>query len=218
LTRLAAAARRAEEEERRRIGRELHDETAQSLLALRLELELLVKDCPPALASRIAAVRDGIDRNLMDLRRIIAALGPAIVERMGLEAALRQLAARFAKARPVKLRMHIGSLLPVSPAAAEAVYRVAQECLQNILRHSAPARVNLSCATADGKVSLRIVDDGAGFDAEAALRKPGSFGLAGMRERAVLLGGSLHVRSAPGKGASIRLQLPAASAGTVTNG
>jgi two-component system NarL family sensor kinase len=90
----------------------------------------------------------------------------------------------------------------------EVIYRVAQESLQNIAKHSQGTHVILSLAAADKSIRLSVSDNGAGFSAETAGSKPMSFGLAGMRERAALLGGTLAIRSAPGKGATVALQLP----------
>ncbi len=97
---------------------------------------------------------------------------------------------------------------------------MAQECLQNIAKHSQATRVNLSLVAADKSIRLSVADNGAGFSAETAWRKPMSFGLVGMRERAALLGGTLTVRSQPGKGTSVVLELPqnfARMAGNVKN-
>ena len=126
-----------------------------------------------------------------------------------MESALRQLAARFRKQHSaevrLRIRMHPGE---TSRQIAEVVYRVAQESLQNIAKHSKATQVNLSLQSSDKSIKLTVTDDGAGFSTKTAAGKPMSFGLAGMRERALLLGGSLVVRSAPGKGATVMLILP----------
>jgi signal transduction histidine kinase len=98
------------------------------------------------------------------------------------------------------------------------IYRVSQECLQNIVKHSQATRVNLSVRGADKSIRLSVSDNGAGFEAETAWVKPTSFGLTGMRERAALLGGSLAVRSAPGKGVAVTLDLPRLAAQVALNG
>ncbi|MBZ5581139.1 MAG: sensor histidine kinase, partial [Acidobacteriia bacterium] len=126
-----------------------------------------------------------------------------------LHAALRRLGDRFRKMHPADLRL-------VAPATAgrlprpmeEVIYRVAQECLQNIAKHSQATLVKLSLRTSDQKVRLRVVDNGAGFSADSVKNKPMSFGLAGMRERAALMGGALAIRSAPGQGVAVTLELP----------
>jgi signal transduction histidine kinase len=219
VVRLAAAARRAEEEERRRLGRELHDDTAQSLLVLRLQMEMMERQTEGEVREGIAGLRESVERNIVDLRRIIAALSPAMLERLGLEAAVRQLAERFRKKHEAVLEARIsGRGRPVSPEISEAVYRIAQEALQNVIRHSQARHVNLLLKIADRVIRLSVVDNGAGFDADGASTRPMSFGLLGMRERAALVGGTLRIQSMPGKGTTVVLEVPRVSAETVTHG
>ena len=219
IRRLEAEARRAEEEERRRIGRELHDEAGQSMLLLRLQLEMIERDAPAPLRPRLAETRAIAERAVTELRRLVAALSPAVLERLGLESALRQLASRFRKIHPAGLRVRISSPPEHLPMPTqEVIYRVAQECLQNIAKHSEATQVNLSLRSADKSIRLSVADNGAGFCAETARNQPMSFGLAGMQERAALLGGTLAVCSAPGEGARITLQLPRSSAPVTRNG
>jgi signal transduction histidine kinase len=212
-SRLEADARCAEEQERHRIGRELHDDTAQSLLLLRLQLEMMERDAPEALRERLQQSRQITERAVLDLRRTIAALSPALLERLGLEGALRQLAARFGKHHQadvlVKITHDCGE---VAVPAQEVIYRVAQESLQNIARHSRATQVNLCLSSADKRFRLSVRDNGAGLSGETTMGKPLSFGLTGMRERAALLGGTLVVQSAPGKGVAVTLELPRATA------
>jgi signal transduction histidine kinase len=219
IRRLEAETLCAEEEERRRIGRELHDEAGQSMLLLRLQLEMIERDAPELLRARLAETRAIVERTVEGLRRLIAALSPAGLDRLGLVSLLRQLAARFRKVHPAGLRLRIPALSGNLPTRTqEVIYRVAQECLQNIAKHSRATRVNLSLSTADKSIRLSVADNGAGFCAETARNQPMSFGLAGMRERVALLGGTLAVRSAPGEGAKVTLQLPRSSAPVTRNG
>jgi signal transduction histidine kinase len=209
IRRLEALARDAEEQERRRIGRELHDETAQSLLLLRLQLEMMRREAPPELNPQLTQTQLIAERTIEDLRRTIAALSPAQLERLGLESALKQLAARLGKMHPAGVRVQISKGCgEIAPAAEQVIYRVAQESLHNILKHSQATRVNLLLDSTDKNIRLTVRDNGAGFRTDWALAKPMSFGLAGMRERAELLGGSLEVTSAPGRGATVTLDLP----------
>jgi signal transduction histidine kinase len=209
--RLSLERLRAEADERRRIGRELHDEAGQSLLLLRLRLEMLERDAPAELAARIAGAREIAEHTVGELRRILAALSPAVLERLGLAAALRNLLARFRTMHTAALRARIAAPAGLSRLEEETIYRVAQEALQNIVKHSAATRVMFSLESDDRRIRLRIVDNGAGFQKEKAGSKPTSFGLAGMRERVALIGGALAVRSVPGKGAEIALELPRVS-------
>jgi signal transduction histidine kinase len=219
IRRLDAEARRAEEEERRRIGRELHDEAGQSLLLLRLELEMIERDAPAPLRRRLRKVRGIAEHTVAELRRIIAALSPAVLERVGLEAALRHLAARFQRVHPSEVRVALpGAGFRIPPEAQQVIYRVAQEALHNIAKHSGATRVNLSVRGADKVIRLRVSDNGAGFSTEMVRSRPMSFGLTGMRERAELLGGRLRVTSAPGKGATVALDLPLSAAPVASDG
>jgi len=212
IRRLEAEARTTEEDERRRIGRELHDEAGQSLLLLRLQLEMLERKTTGETRLRLAGARGIAERTVEELRRIVAALSPAVLERLGLRSALRQLAARFHQMHPAEIRVRIsGSWKEPSRQSQEVIYRVAQESLQNIAKHSQATRVNLFVQSTDKRIRLSVADNGAGFQKEAALSKPMSFGLAGMRERAALLAGNLTIRSAPGKGVTVVLELPQTS-------
>jgi signal transduction histidine kinase len=219
VRRLEAESRRAEAEERRRIGRELHDEAGQALMALRLDLEMMERSAPAEWRARLAEARELAGRTAIELRRIVAALSPSVLERLGLEAAVRQLASRFARRHParIRIRTRMNGARP-SAAVQEVIYRVAQESLHNVARHSGASIVNLAVHAADKKIKLSVRDNGAGFRADQAGGKPGSFGLAGMRERAALLGGRLSVCSRPGKGTRITLELPLAPAPVVTHG
>ena len=217
--RLQAMAQRAEEEERRRIGRELHDEAGQCLLLLRLQLEMMERDAPPGLRERLAEARGVAESAVTEIRRIVAALSPSVLERLGLRAAMRHLAARFRKMDAAGLQMHMTlGRKPLPHAVEDVVYRVAQESMLNIVKHSGAKFVKLSLRATDTCIRLSVSDDGSGFRDEAAVRKLASFGLAGMRERATLLGGTLAVQSAVGKGVTVRLEIPLDEAPGKSNG
>jgi signal transduction histidine kinase len=207
IRRLAEGMMHVEEAERRRISRELHDQTGQDLLYIRLQMEMLERDLPEqesAWRTRLAEVRDMTERTIIEIRRLIGALSPAVLEQLGLAPAIRQLVARFRSNHKGRVRMHL-SRLEVMPKQIEVVcYRLVQECLNNVARHSGAENINISVQTADGVVRLIVEDDGAGFDVEEALRKPGSFGLAGIQERVALLGGQCSIQSVPRRPAESR--------------
>lgn len=206
---LARHLLRAGEEERRRISRELHDEAGQSMLLVRMKLESLEQAAEGPLRASLRQVREMTERGIAEVRRAVAALSPAVLERLGLEAALRQWMTRFAKSFPVAVRLELPEPFPeVSQETAAVIYRVAQECCHNIAKHSKASRVNLSLTTSDSHLELSVADNGTGFDLRKALAKPDSFGLAGMRERVSLLGGTLEVRSRPGRGTGITARVP----------
>jgi len=215
-----------EEMERRRISRELHDEAGQSLLCIRLQMELIEQSLPPEQAEPIAKLKDARDlteRTILEMRRLIAALSPAVLEQLGLGAALRQLVNRFRRLHPVRIKLHLARLGHLPQATEIIVYRLVQECFNNIGKHSGASNVNISVSSADGMVRLSVEDNGVGFNVEEALARRDSFGLSGMRERVALLGGRFEVQSFPkdddsvvavkrkGKGTRIAITLPLAA-------
>ena len=196
IRRLAERMMQVEEAERRRISRELHDQTGQDLLCIRLQMEMLEQEMPEGdHKSRLAGLRDLTERTILEIRRLIGALSPAVLEQIGLAAAVRQMVNRFRQIHTSKVKLQVARLGPLPKKLEVIAYRLTQECLNNIAKHSCCANVNISLSSADGRLRLVVEDDGIGFNVEEALRKPGSFGLAGIRERVALLGGHCEVRS-----------------------
>jgi signal transduction histidine kinase len=219
IRRLESAAREAEQEERRRIGRELHDETAQSLLLLRLRLEMWERKAPDAVAAGLKDCRELAENAVIELRRIIAALSPTALERLGLRSALGHLVGQFRKLYPASVRVRIqGNVAAIPRHLQEGIYRAAQECLQNVAKHSRATTVIVSLRVSDKGVRLRIKDNGAGFKPDAAKGKRKSFGIRGMRERAALMDGILSVETAPGSGTTVTLDVPHVAALVAENG
>lgn len=187
-----------EEAERRRISRELHDEAGQSLLYVRLQLEMLEQQAAEAggpVAARLRELRQMVEHSILEIRRLIAALSPAILEQMGLAAALRQLVGRFRQVHPAEAVVHVPRRLDLPKKVEIIVYRLVQEALNNIAKYSLASHVNLSVETADGVLKLLVEDDGVGFDVDEAFARPDRYGLSGLRERVTLLGGVLEVES-----------------------
>jgi len=202
-----------EEEERRRISRELHDEAGQSLLCIRLKLEMLGRTAPEPLRRSLDETREMTERTIAEIRRIIAALSPAVLEQLGLAAALRQMANRFRGIYPGRVRLHLPPSFGALPRETEiAAFRLVQECFHNIAKHSEASTVNLSLHYTDGLLRLNVQDDGVGFEVKGALGKQSSFGLVGMRERVALLGGKLEITSRPRRGTMISVELPVRTA------
>ncbi|MBK5294337.1 MAG: GAF domain-containing sensor histidine kinase [Acidobacteriia bacterium] len=187
-----------EESERRRISRELHDQAGQDLLCIRLQMEMIEHDLPEeegGWKSRLGDVRDLTERTIVEIRRLIAALSPAVLEQLGLAAAIRQLVTRFRQRHTSKVKLQVGRLTGLPKNLEVIAYRLVQECLNNIVKHSYCSNVNISVSTADGILRLYVEDDGVGFHLEEALNKPESFGLAGIRERVALLGGHCSIQA-----------------------
>jgi signal transduction histidine kinase len=208
---LAARMLEVEERERRRISRELHDETAQSLSYLRLHLEMLARLAPetlPALRNGLAEAGELTSNTIREIRRVLSDLSPAVLDQLGLAAAVRQLLHRLREVHGLSIRLNVEKLGPLPAKTAIVVYRLVQECCANAARHSSARHLNVFLGAADGRVSMRIADDGIGFRMEEALVKPGSYGLAGMRERVALAGGELQVSSVPGRGTRVSAAIP----------
>ncbi|MCC7497356.1 MAG: GAF domain-containing sensor histidine kinase [Bryobacterales bacterium] len=207
-----------EEVERRRISRELHDEAGQSLLCIRLQLEMLEQGRNPdrdEWRERVRETRELTERTILEIRRLIAALSPAVLEQLGLAPALRQLVSRFREAYGCRVRLQVGRLDSLPRRMAMIVYRLVQECCNNIAKHSAATNVNISVNSADGVLKLSVEDNGVGFTVAEAYTKRESFGLAGMRERVALLGGRFDVKSTPAapdrrskSGTTVLIELP----------
>ncbi|MBL8229699.1 MAG: GAF domain-containing sensor histidine kinase [Bryobacterales bacterium] len=212
---LAEHMMHVEEAERRRISRELHDEAGQSLLCVRLNLEMIEQTLPESdPRNKLAEVREMTERTILEIRRLIAALSPAVLDQLGLGAALRQLVTRFRQVHSAKVRLQLSRIQNLPKKLEIIVYRLVQECFNNIAKHSSAKHVNISAATADGKLRLYVEDDGVGFHVEEALEKRNSFGLSGIRERVALLGGTFRIESWPRTAA----QVSAGGGGRVTNG
>lgn len=198
IRRLAENLMHVEEAERRRISHELHDQTGQDLLWIRLQMEMMERDLPAgdeAWRPRLAEVRDMTERTIIEIRRLIAALSPAVLEQLGLAPALRQMVNRFRMAHPARVNLQIGELEPLSKQLETVAYRLVQECLNNVAKHSSCKVVNISVRTDDGHLCLVVDDDGNGFCVEERLSNPGTFGLSGIRERVALLGGQCRIES-----------------------
>ena len=199
------SARRAlaiQEAERLRISRELHDEVGQALTAMLLGLGPLAKRAPVGLSEDLRQVQKLARSSLEDVRRIALELRPEALDDLGLVNALLGLCSRVEQQGRLRVRRKIESDLPhCSPEVELVVYRVAQEALTNALRHSQARRVTVSLSRRDGKMVLVVADDGRGFPESV----PEGSGMAGMRERAMLVGAGLRFSSPQGNGVMMEL-------------
>jgi len=212
---LAGRVVQAQEEERRRIARELHDEVGQLLTGAKLSQEMLVADMPAGLAdSRERAFENVglIDETMDVVRKLSLDLRPAALDELGLSAALEWHIERYQHQTGLQVTLRRESLPRQLPdPLATAVYRIIQEALTNVARHASARSVVVEVACDDRSLCVQVVDDGYGFDAAAVLRTgpvEGHFGLAGLQERATLLGGEARIESTPGQGTRIAVELP----------
>jgi PAS domain S-box-containing protein len=208
---LALAASSAREQEKSRIARELHDELGQALTALKIDVGWLrerLADSAGGVPEKLAAMQALLDSTVAAARRISADLRPLMLDDLGLVAASEWLVQNFTKRTGVPCELDVGEgELDLPDPYSTAVFRVLQESLTNVARHAQATEVSVSIVRDDHGITLAIEDNGAGF-APAESRKPNSFGLLGLRERAQLLGGEITIDSAPGKGTRVRLRIP----------
>jgi signal transduction histidine kinase len=191
----------SEEQERLRISRELHDDAAQSLAVVRLQLEMMETGSNgwSEVRNTLAEMRELTERTILSVRRLISDLSPAVLQQLGLSAAARQLANRLRADSNMRVRVQIGTLPDLPQRVSLALYRILQEAFSNIARHSQAKNVTLALNSSDMWVRLSIEDDGIGFDPDEALHRVKCYGLAGIRLRGLLVGGVVSVRSTGGK-------------------
>lgn len=208
---------RAHEEERFRIARELHDEVSQSLTSLMMHLNAAEETASPDLTpvrSALGEMRAVAEGTLEEVRKIIFDLRPTLLDDLGLIPAVRHCAKTLLETAGMEVHFHAAGFgeqrLP--PAVETTVFRVAQEAMTNAARHSHAGVVTVSLVRAEGQVQLLVADDGVGFDPGAVLPPPDRrrLGIAGMEERVALLGGTLRITSAPGRGTTVTMTVPAA--------
>ncbi|HYI87364.1 MAG TPA: PAS domain S-box protein [Burkholderiales bacterium] len=202
----------AEEAERRRLARELHDRVGQSLSALNINLDIISRESQaltPALRQRLDDSLGLVDNTLQSIENVMAELRPPLLDEYGLGAALGWHAEEFSRRTGVKVavadRDPAGSK-NARPEAAVALFRIAQEALNNVLKHAKAANVRLEVSATDEELILDVQDDGQGFDPATAGR--GRWGMTTMRERAEAAGGQLHIASSPGEGTRIHARVP----------
>jgi two-component system, NarL family, sensor histidine kinase UhpB len=196
------------ETERRRLAGELHDEIGQSLTALALQLDRVRGRAPDELRQDVADARDAALATVDEVRALVRRLRPEALDALGLVPALVNLMERWSAQTGVRITRDFDGELPsLSPEAELVLYRVVQESLTNVVRHSQATTAHVGLHARDGIVRLSVRDDGAGMSSppdEAA-------GIRGMRERAMLVGGRIDIRSAPAGGTEVRLELPRTS-------
>jgi signal transduction histidine kinase len=209
LRRLAAHAEHIKEVERKRIAREIHDDLGQSLLALRIEAELLfsrTREHHPRLHSRAGATLTQIDATIKSVRQIINDLRPNVLD-LGLNAAVDWQISEFKRRTGIQCDLvEYHPDIKVNDDFATAVFRILQESLSNVQRHARANWVRVDLLIEQGWVRMSIRDNGIGF--AKGIRKPGSFGLIGMEERVTMLGGTFSLSDAPGGGTVVEVALP----------
>ncbi len=201
---------RSQEDERARISRELHDEIAQLLSGFSLELAALRTTTRKADIARMVDHLQGLNRQMsQSMYRLVRDLRPANLDDLGLVPALNSLAAQDCQPRGLAVDFNVtGDQRRLNPLVETVLFRVAQEALNNVCRHAGVKDVKLDLDYRSDQVSIRIADQGKGFDPNESFRPPRGWGLAGMRERVESLSGELRLKSALGQGTTVEVVLP----------
>ncbi|HSV82706.1 MAG TPA: PAS domain-containing sensor histidine kinase [Ramlibacter sp.] len=210
LASLAAEASGVREQEKSRIARELHDELAQTLTALKMDaiwLRRHLQAQPEAALAKLDDVLAKLESAVASTRRIAADLRPLVLDDLGLVAAIEWLVQNFTQRSGVPCDLDIDEALELREPYATAVFRMVQEALNNVAKHAGASHVQVRVARQGPALTLSVEDDGIGFR-PADPRKPQSLGLVGLRERAHLLRGDVHVASAPGSGTRVQASIP----------
>jgi PAS domain S-box-containing protein len=215
LAAFASEAGAIREQEKTRIARELHDELAQSLTALKMDT-IWVRDHlatgNDALGARLSEMLATLDASVAATRRIAADLRPLVLDDLGLLPAIEWLGQNFQRRSGVTCELSINEDLDLGEPYATAVFRILQESLVNVAKHARARRVQVAVTATGQEIVLQVQDDGAGFD-PAAPRRPHSLGLAGLRERAQLLNGKVRIHSQLGQGTRVEVRIPIGAAG-----
>jgi len=207
---------RAQEEERRRIARELHDETAQDLVVLSRKLDSFVVSAIKSLSaediSYVEGLRQQTEKILDGIHRFSQDLRPSVLDDLGLVPALEWLASDMTEHLGIAVEMKVlGKVRRLPPEIELVIFRIAQEALRNVWKHSGASRAWVTLEFGDGKAVLTVKDEGNGFELPERidnLTVAGKLGLAGMQERAQIIRGSLRLQSKPGKGTTVTLEFP----------
>lgn len=206
---------RAEEEERKRIALELHDEAIQELIVLSRQLDLLdsrSQELSPENSLLLKESRRQTGDIIQSLRQLSQDLRPATLDRLGLTPAVGYFASEMTKSSGIVTKVNVVGNERRLPEEAELMlFRITQEALRNVWRHSQATKVEIYMEFSEQKIKVLISDDGKGFfmsDTRKDLAKDGKLGLAGMQERARLINGQLSIQSTPGKGTDITIEAP----------
>ena len=195
----------AQEAERLRVAQELHDEIGQNLTAALLQLARVRKRAGPEFEAEVGAATETVRSNLDDLRRIAQRLRPQALDELGLTSALSQFSARLSAQAGLEIDARLDGHLPALTREEELViYRVAQEALTNVVRHAGASRTALTLERGPDRLTLRVADDGRGFDGSAERNG----GIRGMHERAALIHADLRIGRREGGGTEIILNVP----------
>lgn len=203
---------KAQEDERKRVARELHDQAGQALMAIQLGLGRIEKYAgDPRVRKELDGLRSLTAATMEEIRNLALDLRPSMLDELGLVPAVRQYTKDFTRRTGIQVELGLSPFGGRLPGELETtLFRVVQEGLTNIAKHSLASCARVTLEVIGQAVIIQISDNGRGFDVTAALRNESkrSLGLLGMEERIALLGGRLSIRSAPGEGTTLSMEVP----------
>jgi len=215
--RISMGVLRAQEAERRRISYELHDGVGQSLTALKIQLDMLAQSPVDSISGSLEEVRMLADHALQDVRHLSRLLRPHMLDDLGLLPTLRWLFRSFEQSSGVHVDFHHDGMdRRFDPDLETLVFRIAQEAVTNAAKHAQAATIQVRTLVTASRLFLTIQDRGVGFDPEAILEPSNrncGFGIRGIRDRVQLFGGYFSLRSAPGAGTAIEVEVPLSERG-----
>jgi signal transduction histidine kinase len=211
LKNLSAYLQEVREEERKNIAREIHDELGQSLTTMKLELSLLreeVLNDATAATRRIQILKDMVDGTIQSVKQIITKLRPGLLDDLGLAAAIEWQSGEFQMRTGIVCQVRTNDEeKEINPEISTALFRIFQEALTNVTRHSGATRVTVDLEHPEDAIELRVHDNGRGIT-EKECQDPKSFGLIGIRERVQHLNGRLEINGEPNSGTTLRIRVP----------
>lgn len=197
------------ENERRSLARELHDETIQALIALNLRIQLVLNNASEPQKAELHELQTLVQQSMTDLRRMVRGLRPIYLEDLGLNASLDMLVQEIQQTTPIRIAFtSTGKERRLDPQIEMSIYRLVQESLNNVIRHSEAKKARVELEFAESGLHLQIHDDGKGFTVPlnpTEFSKKGHFGLLGLQERSELIKAELKISSAPGQGTTISM-------------
>jgi len=193
-----------------RVAREIHDDLGQALTALKMDVIGFIEKSrhSPELAPMVERILRTIDSTVTSVQRISSELRPSVLDDLGLFAAIEWEARLFEERTGIECELSVPDEMPdTDPVSSAAIYRMFQEAMTNVARHSNASRVEVRVRERSGELLLEVRDDGRGIVSEE-IANPSSLGLAGIRERADILGGTALIEGVPGRGTIVSIRIP----------
>jgi PAS domain S-box-containing protein len=210
LRRLSTHLQQIREEERKMIARDLHDDLGQQLTGLQMDVHWMQKklqQADPQLLNKINEINEMVDHTIRSIRRILSDLRPAILDDLGMLAAMEWLNQETTKRYPINIHFQVNTQeIPLSPDAASGLFRIYQEAINNAIKHANAKNITTIIEVTDTQLTMSITDDGKGIVNTQKQEK--GYGLLGIKERTYILGGTFSIQTEEGKGTSLIINIP----------